>query len=243
MPGADRRPADEDGADEADDFRFAETLARFDEALLAGDETGSDTVSDGLDPRLLVAQGGLRLLEEAWPRSPAVGRGLPGTGAADPGGNFDRFRILRRLGSGGGGVVFLAEDPRLGRKVALKLPLPEALLTPDRRERFLREARAAAGLDHPNLVPIYEAGEVGPVCYIASAYCEGPTLGDWIRKRGRPAPPCPRRPWSPGWPTPSITPTNAASCTATSSRRTSCWCPGPIPAGRPPTWTGVTPPA
>ena len=90
--------------------------------------------------------------------------------------HFGRFRILRTLGQGGVGIVFLAWDPALRRQVALKVPQPEALITPEARKRFLREARAAAGLDHPNIVPVYEGGTVGTVAYIASAYCPGPTL-------------------------------------------------------------------
>jgi hypothetical protein len=84
--------------------------------------------------------------------------------------------------------VFLAYDPSLHREVALKVPRPEALLTPDLRRRFLREARAAAGLDHPNVVPVYEAGEVGPVAYLAAAYCEGPTLAAWLKQQTAPVP-------------------------------------------------------
>src|SRR5206468_2374158 len=56
------------------------------------------------------------------------------------------------------------------------------------RDRFLREARTAAGLDHPHIVPVFEAGEVGVVCYIASAYCPGPTLAEWLRQRTEPVP-------------------------------------------------------
>jgi serine/threonine protein kinase/tetratricopeptide (TPR) repeat protein len=99
-----------------------------------------------------------------------------------------RFQLQRRLGRGAFGVVFLATDPQLGREVALKVPRPEALLSPELRERFLREARTAAGLDHPNLVPVYEAGEAGAVAYIASAYCAGITLADWLKERTRPVP-------------------------------------------------------
>ena len=57
------------------------------------------------------------------------------------------------------------------------------------RERFVREARAAAALDHPNLVPLYEAGEVGTVQYLASAYCEGPTLARWLKEHKDPVSP------------------------------------------------------
>jgi serine/threonine protein kinase len=72
------------------------------------------------------------------------------------------------------GFVYLARDPTLDREVALKIPRPEVVATPELRARFLREARAAASLDHPHLVTVYEAGNVGPVCYIASRFCPGP---------------------------------------------------------------------
>jgi WD40 repeat protein/serine/threonine protein kinase len=100
-----------------------------------------------------------------------------------------RFQIRKLIGQGGCGVVFLADDPSLHRQVAIKLPRPEALLTPELRQRFLREGRAAACLDHPNIVTVFEAGEVGAICYLASAYCPGITLREWIRKQGGPAPP------------------------------------------------------
>ncbi|REK19543.1 MAG: hypothetical protein DWQ37_00285 [Planctomycetota bacterium] len=87
-----------------------------------------------------------------------------------------RFEIARELGRGGAGVVFLAFDPKLRRQVALKVPRPEALVHPDLRERFVREARAVAGLGHPNVVPVFEVGETGPICYIAAAYVAGETL-------------------------------------------------------------------
>jgi serine/threonine protein kinase len=91
-----------------------------------------------------------------------------------------RFRIVRELGRGTFGVVFLAADPHLQRQVALKVPRAECLLASELRERFVREARAAAGLDHPNVVAVYEAGEVEGVYYIASAYCPGITLAEWL---------------------------------------------------------------
>jgi serine/threonine protein kinase len=94
-----------------------------------------------------------------------------------------RFEVRRELGRGSFGVVFLAYDPRLRRQVALKVPRPEVLVTDDMRRRFEREARAAAGLDHPNVVPVFEAGEEGPVGFIASAYCPGPTLSAWLKAR------------------------------------------------------------
>jgi eukaryotic-like serine/threonine-protein kinase len=115
------------------------------------------------------------------------------TGDADAGGElpatFGRFEIVRELGHGGLGVVFLARDPLLGRNVALKIPRADALLSRESRLRFSREAQAAARLTHPNLVPVYEIGEVGPVAYIASAYCGGPNLAAWLKTcEKRPAP-------------------------------------------------------
>ena len=95
-----------------------------------------------------------------------------------------RFRILSKLGEGGFGLVFLANDPQLDRQIALKIPRAETLLTEHTRLRFLREAKAAASLNHPNIAAIHEAGEIGPLCYIVSAYCEGGSLSDLIKSKG-----------------------------------------------------------
>jgi WD40 repeat protein len=98
------------------------------------------------------------------------------------------FDLLEELGRGGMGVVYKARDNRLGRLVALKVPRPDILADPGARARFQNEARAAAKLDHPNIVPVYEAGEAGPVCYIASAYCSGVSLAAWLKQRSDPVP-------------------------------------------------------
>jgi tetratricopeptide (TPR) repeat protein len=102
---------------------------------------------------------------------------------------FGRFEVRRELGRGAFGVVYLAYDPRLRRDVALKLPRAEAFMTPELRARFRQEAQAAAGLDHPNIVPVYDAGEEGPGCFIASAYCPSVTLAAWLRERTTPVAP------------------------------------------------------
>ena len=118
-----------------------------------------------------------------------------GSDSEDSSAEFDlpetlgRFEIVRELGAGGLGVVVLARDPVLNRLVALKIPRPHALFSRHMRERFLREARAAARLAHPNLLPVFEAGEAGRICYIAAAYCDGPTLADWLSSQS--APPSP----------------------------------------------------
>jgi WD40 repeat protein/serine/threonine protein kinase len=100
-----------------------------------------------------------------------------------------RFHLISELGRGGCGIVHLAFDPMLGRRVALKLPRPEYLLSDELRRRFFREARAAGGLDHPYIVPVFEVGHVGIVTFIASAYCPGPTLAGWLAARGGKVPP------------------------------------------------------
>ncbi|OYV85669.1 MAG: hypothetical protein B7Z73_13140 [Planctomycetia bacterium 21-64-5] len=77
---------------------------------------------------------------------------------------------------------------RLRRLVALKVPRPEVLTTPELQRRFLREGRAASVLAHPNLVPIFEVGDDGLLYYIAAAYCEGPSLAEWLKRAGAPLP-------------------------------------------------------
>jgi WD40 repeat protein len=108
--------------------------------------------------------------------------------APHTGHRIGRFELRRQLGKGGCGIVFLAFDPKLEREVALKIPRPEMLLSQDARKRLVREALAAAEFDHPNLVPVYETGEIGPVCFIATAFCPGQTLGEWLDKQAFPVP-------------------------------------------------------
>jgi TolB-like protein/predicted Ser/Thr protein kinase len=87
------------------------------------------------------------------------------------------FRVLERLGGGAMGVVYLAEDLQLGRRVALKLLPPELTRDDSAKARFIVEARTASSLDHPNICPVHEVGETadGHV-FLAMAYCEGETL-------------------------------------------------------------------
>jgi serine/threonine protein kinase len=105
-----------------------------------------------------------------------------------PPARLGRFAIRQELGRGGYGIVYLAYDPQLRRDVALKVPRAHLLDTDELRARFYHEARAAAALDHPNLVPIYEAGAEGGVCYIASAYCPGVSLAAWLKEHREPVP-------------------------------------------------------
>jgi serine/threonine-protein kinase len=99
-----------------------------------------------------------------------------------------RYRVIKRLGSGGMADVYLVEDQQLGRRVALKLLYRHLAEDVQFVERFRREASSAAGLQHPNIVSIFDRGEWNGTYYIAMEYVEGHTLKEVIRERG-PAPP------------------------------------------------------
>jgi Protein kinase domain len=155
------------------------------------------------------------------------------TAPADPrlGTRLAGYRIQALLGRGGMGVVYLAEQERPHRQVALKLLSSPVATSEAFRERFLRESELAAAIDHPNVLPVYDAGETDGVLWIAMRHVDGidlagllasdgplapePALDIVGRSRGRWTPPMPA-----GW---SI---------ATSSRATSCW---PWTAARSPT--------
>jgi eukaryotic-like serine/threonine-protein kinase len=92
-----------------------------------------------------------------------------------------RFEILDEIGRGGHGVVFRANDRVLRRRVALKLPRPEVLLSKEMRRRFVGEAQVAAALDHPNIIKVFDAGFDATVCYIAQELCTGPSLATWLQ--------------------------------------------------------------
>jgi serine/threonine-protein kinase len=94
------------------------------------------------------------------------------------------YRIERVIGRGGMSVVYLAEHARLERKVALKVLASELADSERFRDRFLRESKVAASLDHPNIVPIYDADEAEGVLYIAMRYVEGTDLKQSIRDSG-----------------------------------------------------------
>jgi beta-lactam-binding protein with PASTA domain/predicted Ser/Thr protein kinase len=98
---------------------------------------------------------------------------------------FDgRYRVVRKLGSGGMADVYLAEDEELGRRVAIKILNDRHANDEQFVERFRREAKNAAGLSHPNIVSIYDRGEAEGTYYIAMEYLEGRTLKELLVKRG-----------------------------------------------------------
>ena len=96
---------------------------------------------------------------------------------------FSRYRVLAHLGAGGMGEVYLARDTQLERRVALKLLPLKFTQDAERLQRFIREAKAASALNHPNIITIYEIGMVdsarGPTHFIATEYIEGVTLRAW----------------------------------------------------------------
>ena len=95
-----------------------------------------------------------------------------------------RFSIERELGRGGMGIVFLARDVQLDRRVAIKLLPPGLSDDQSTRDRFLSEARAAARLTHPNIVPIHLVDDVDGFAFFVMTYVEGMTLGEYVRNNG-----------------------------------------------------------
>jgi serine/threonine protein kinase len=175
--------------------QYSSMFAARDDVLLFGETAELGGVPDELQQRLDQDLACARLLRQAFhPDGLAADtliRGSEGESSARAGlpwKSLGRFDLRRELGRGGFGVVYLAFDPALNRQVALKVPRVEVAVTPELRQRFQNEARAAAGLDHPNLVPVYETGEVGPVRFIVSAYCPGISLADWLKQCRAPVP-------------------------------------------------------
>ena len=92
------------------------------------------------------------------------------------------YRLVEKIGEGGMGCVFKALDTKLNRNVAIKFLLADVVGNPDRQTRFLREAQAAAALDHPAIAVIHEVGEHDEQPFIVMQYLEGQTLGERIRE-------------------------------------------------------------
>ncbi len=142
------------------------------------------------------------------PASPAGGRNSAGTAAGagqappagtdqhlydflapaqspDELGRLGQYRVLRVLGAGGMGVVFQAEDPRLQRLIALKAMLPGLAASDSAKQRFLREARAAAALKHDHIVTIHQVDEDRGVPFLAMEFLEGEPLDDRLKREGK----------------------------------------------------------
>lgn len=171
-----------------------ERLATLDDRLRQGN-ISTELIEEELatleaDAELAALAGCVKVLEQRWPRTPVAGAGVSQNeplGAIHPamrwsfssGGDearLGRFRIKGELGRGGFGVVYLAEDTVLERDVALKVPQFSRGADCKVRERFQREARAAATLNHPNICPVYDFGEVDGVPYLTMAFIDGMPL-------------------------------------------------------------------
>ena len=145
--------------------------------------------------RYRLAPGASGLLE-AWmnDQPPDKADGAFGT-AADlgVGSRVGAYRLVQLIGRGGMAAVFRANDDRLGRQAAVKILVPALAADEAFRQRFIRESRAAAAVDDPHIIPVYEAGQSDGVLFIAMRYVEGGDLRTVIRSRGALTPAAPRR--------------------------------------------------
>jgi tetratricopeptide (TPR) repeat protein len=172
---------------------FTERLIRLDEDLAAGGTPQPDD-TPGADPaltrRLEKARYCVELIERVRHLKPdSVAPVLKASASEEMDLDLDsapttfgRFRILGELGRGGFGVIFRARDDDLDRDIALKIPRPEVVLSRDLMVRFLREGKAVAALSHEYILPVFEVGRVGSICYIASSYCDGLSLTEWLAR-------------------------------------------------------------
>lgn len=155
---------------ELDESAF-ELLERGYEAVLGGADRGVEI--ERLPPRLRERLAGML----------AVRDGLLGGPARSGSQRVGAFRLVRLLGRGGQGEVWLAEDERIPRQVALKLLATPVTISAERLLRFRREAELAARLEHPSICTVYESGSAGGWVYLAMRYVAGQTLAQWIEAR------------------------------------------------------------
>jgi serine/threonine protein kinase/basic membrane lipoprotein Med (substrate-binding protein (PBP1-ABC) superfamily)/DNA-binding winged helix-turn-helix (wHTH) protein len=161
--------------------RQAEALAAFQRARhVLADELGTEPSRElqHLHEQILRRDPSLGLSEAARETV------RPSRVDLQPGTEVASYRIVRTLGRGGMSVVYLAEHDWLQRKVALKVLAPQLADDERFRERFVRESRLAASLDHPNVIPIYEAGASGGELFIAMRFVEGPDLRTVLHEEG-----------------------------------------------------------
>src|ERR1700733_3491158 len=182
--------------DDADSRAFWARIVEFDEALASGktlnpdhDETFSRLPGprrqqlDEVFPCLELVHRVRRLERSTADGSSHYEETVVSNAEAPARFKIGRFEVLHEIGCGGHGVVFCVNDPVLRRSVALKIPRPEFLFSTDMRRRFVAEAQAAAALDHPNIVKVFEAGLDGAVGFIAQELCRGGSLETWLRGR------------------------------------------------------------
>src|SRR5437868_6148040 len=104
-----------------------------------------------------------------------------------PGGALSHYEVLERIGEGGMGAVYKARDTRLDRLVALKIIRDPHVIDPERKRRFVQEAKSASALNHPNIITIYEIDQADGVDFIAMELVRGKTLDAVAGRRGLPA--------------------------------------------------------
>jgi tetratricopeptide (TPR) repeat protein len=177
------------GAGESDDLRVAEAAREYLAALEAGRRPAREEFLaryPGIGPALRECLDGLDHLHAVCPRAP-VAQGLADDTAPPPGGGISRgirlgdFRIRGEAGRGGMGVVYEAEQVSLGRRVALKVLPLAASLDARHLQRFQNEARAAAQLHHPNVVPVYFVGCERGVHFYAMQFIDGKSLAALVQ--------------------------------------------------------------
>jgi len=96
---------------------------------------------------------------------------------------ISHYKILEKLGEGGMGIVYKAQDTKLDRTVALKFLPKQLLCDQEAKTRFTHEAKAASALDHPNIATIYEIDEVEGECFISMAYIEGKSIKELLKEK------------------------------------------------------------
>jgi serine/threonine protein kinase len=150
------------------------------------DETcmGDDLLRAEVESQIAYQQQASKFLEEPAFKHAAALISDPQTETESmEGRTVSHYSILRKLGAGGMGEVYLAQDITLGRKVAIKFLSQNSCAGDDARKRLVREARAAAALDHPHICTVYEVGEDAGHSFIVMQYVEGETLATRIERQ------------------------------------------------------------
>src|SRR5579864_4188238 len=130
----------------------------------------------------MLSPGGVEIVGDELAGDAGVVAGPPGS--LHSGARMAGYQVERPLGRGGMAEVYLARDERLDRLVALKVLAPTLAADEGFRARFIRESRAAAAVDHPHIIPVFEAGEADGVLFIAMRYVPGGDVGSIVRREG-----------------------------------------------------------
>ncbi|MEQ1829075.1 MAG: serine/threonine-protein kinase [Pirellula sp.] len=175
------------------DDEFSRLLDEYDLAYKRNeldDFWGRNSVASDLKERIERAHEGLRTLEtflvkRTHEETPVVRESNLFGALLNKPVQLDRFEVVREIGRGGFGIVYLANDPALHRQVAIKIPRIESMGTGTLQNRFAKEAEIAASLDHLHIVPVFEVGTTIDGIYIVSLYCPGKNLAQWLLEHPR----------------------------------------------------------